>query len=68
MAQFGPSALPYAETLATCLQRHLDEPSKAAVLAALGAVGAEQHAALLVVTRWQQVVAVEVDSVDSSCS
>eukprot|EP00438_Fugacium_kawagutii_P032788 Skav211925 [mRNA] locus=scaffold1086:114008:122082:+ [translate_table: standard] len=56
LAQFGPAALPYAETLATCLQRHLDEASKAAVLAALGAVGAEQHADLLVVARWQVVV------------
>jgi len=48
LAQFGPLALPYGETLATCLDRRLDEASKAAVIAAIGAVQAEQHAGLLV--------------------
>ena len=55
LAQFGPLALPYGETLATCLDRRLDEASKAAVIAAIGAVQAEQHAGLLVVP-WFWVV------------
>lgn len=55
LAQFGPLALPYGETLATCLDRRLDEASKAAVIAAIGAVQAEQHAGLLVVP-WSWVV------------
>ena len=50
LAQFGPAALPYGEQLATCLQRHDgDEASKAAVLAALGALGATQHSNVMVV-------------------
>lgn len=49
LAQFGPSALPYSEQLATCLQRPGDEASKAAVLAALGALQATQHSNVLVV-------------------
>ncbi|CAK9082847.1 Endonuclease 8-like 3 [Durusdinium trenchii] len=46
LAEFGPQALGYGDTLAMCLERTRDENAKAAVLAALGAVGAEQHAGL----------------------
>lgn len=48
LAQFGPAALPYSEQLATCLHRPSDEASKAAVLAALGALRATQHNNVLV--------------------
>jgi len=53
LAQFGPAALPYSEQLATCLHRPSDEASKAAVLAALGALRATQHSNVLVVPGMQ---------------
>lgn len=47
LAQFGKQAAAYEGHLTTCLMRSLDEPTQAAVIAALGAVGAESEATTL---------------------
>mmetsp|Transcript_38968 Transcript_38968/g.72491 ORF Transcript_38968/g.72491 Transcript_38968/m.72491 type:complete len:531 (-) Transcript_38968:76-1668(-) len=47
LAQFGKQAAEYESDLALCLERVTDEAAKAAVIVALGAIGAEGEAAAL---------------------
>ena len=44
LAMFGHEALGYSDALAQCLERSSDEVAQAALIAALGAVGAEHYA------------------------